>query len=117
MLGTPATLRFKRGHKRLSSLVQSRFRELHPYLSRKILYSNPTVQRLRFTITMAASNTPENVRQKIEQELHSELLPGTELMTEVAGVHLVHAHNAPNAVALVPQPSFDPSDPLVGFPV
>ncbi|EON65741.1 hypothetical protein W97_04980 [Coniosporium apollinis CBS 100218] len=61
---------------------------------------------------MAASNTPENVRQKIEQELHSELLPGTELMTEVAGVHLVHAHNAPNAVALVPQPSFDPSDPL-----
>lgn len=65
---------------------------------------------------MAASNT-ENARQKIEQELHCELLPGTELMTEVAGVHLVHAHNAPNAVALVPQPSSDPSDPLVRSPV
>lgn len=42
-----------------------------------------------------------------------ELLPGTELMRDVDGVHFVHAHNSGNAAVLVPQPSNDPNDPLV----
>ena len=43
----------------------------------------------------------------------AEMLPGTEIMADQQDVHLVHAHNKANSVALVPQPSQDPADPLV----
>lgn len=42
-----------------------------------------------------------------------EMLPGTEIMADLQDLHLVHAHNSPNSVALVPQPSEEKSDPLV----
>jgi hypothetical protein len=50
---------------------------------------------------------------RIEQETGIEILPGTEVMADIAGAHFVHASNAPSNVVLVPQPSNDPSDPLV----
>jgi len=54
-----------------------------------------------------------HARQVAAAEKRIEMLPGTELMAEVAGVHLVHAANSPNATVLVPQPSASPHDPLV----
>ncbi|PSK33644.1 hypothetical protein B9Z65_7531 [Elsinoe australis] len=44
----------------------------------------------------------------IEQELGTEILPGTEIMTDVGSHHFVKS----NAGVLVPQPSSDPHDPL-----
>ena len=44
-----------------------------------------------------------------------ELVPGTEVMTELSGMHLVHAHGSPGSVVLVPQPTSDPHDPLVCY--
>jgi predicted RNA binding protein YcfA (HicA-like mRNA interferase family) len=49
----------------------------------------------------------------VEAEKHVEMLPGTEIMADIAGAHFVHAHNAPNATVLVPQPTADIHDPLV----
>ncbi len=51
--------------------------------------------------------------RRVERDQHVEIIPGTELMADIAGVHFVHAHNAAQATALVPQPSEDPHDPLV----
>jgi len=56
--------------------------------------------------------TPEVVHA-VEMEKHVEMLPGTELMADIMGVHFVHAHNAPDATVLVPQPTADIHDPLV----
>ena len=42
-----------------------------------------------------------------------EVLPGTEIMRDVAGVHFVHAHGSPDSAVLVPQPSNNLNDPLV----
>ncbi|PNS14916.1 hypothetical protein CAC42_2145 [Sphaceloma murrayae] len=44
----------------------------------------------------------------IEQELGTEILPGTEIMTDVGSHHFVKS----SAGVLVPQPSDDPHDPL-----
>ncbi|KAL9065044.1 MAG: hypothetical protein Q9157_007617 [Trypethelium eluteriae] len=44
----------------------------------------------------------------IEEELHTEILPGTEVMTDVGSHHFVKSSNK----VLVPQPSDDPHDPL-----
>lgn len=44
----------------------------------------------------------------IEQELATEIIPGTEIMTDVGTHHFVKS----NAGVLVPQPSADPADPL-----
>lgn len=54
----------------------------------------------------------------IEQEGHVELLPGTEVMKDLAGVHFVHGNDSSHMV-LVPQPSADIHDPLVrlSFPI
>lgn len=56
--------------------------------------------------------TPE-VIHVIEAEKHIEMLPGTEIMADIGGAHFVHAHNAPNATVLVPQPTANMHDPLV----
>ena len=45
---------------------------------------------------------------QIEQELHTEILPGTEIMTDVGTHHFVKGGSG----VLVPQPSDDPHDPL-----
>jgi hypothetical protein len=57
------------------------------------------------------------VAQQLEAERQIELLPGTEIMTELSGTHFVHAHNAPNSTVLVPQPTQLAHDPLVRPPV
>jgi hypothetical protein len=62
---------------------------------------------------MAHLPTRADIAQTIEKERHVELLPGTEVMTDIGSVHFVHAHNAPNATVLVPQPTSDIHDPLV----
>ncbi|KAF9766531.1 hypothetical protein IL306_001044, partial [Fusarium sp. DS 682] len=49
-------------------------------------------------------------RETIQDELHTEVLPGTEIMTDVGKEHFVRAEE-PDQV-LVPQPSQDPHDPL-----
>jgi len=41
------------------------------------------------------------------------MLPGTEIMADIDGVHFVHAQNSASSAVLVPQPSEDPHDPLV----
>lgn len=48
-------------------------------------------------------------RHQLEEELHTEILPGTEVMTDVGSHHFVKGNHA---VVLVPQPSDDPNDPL-----
>jgi MFS family permease len=45
---------------------------------------------------------------QLENELHTEILPGTEIMTDVGSHHFVKS----GAGVLVPQPSADPHDPL-----
>jgi hypothetical protein len=49
----------------------------------------------------------------VEAEKHVEVLPGTKITADIAGAPFVHAHNAPNATVLVPQPTADIHDPLV----
>jgi predicted RNA binding protein YcfA (HicA-like mRNA interferase family) len=53
------------------------------------------------------------VLHELEQQLHVELLPGTEIMTDVGSHHFLKAGNS-NKV-LVPQPSNDEHDPLVSL--
>ncbi|ORY08452.1 MFS transporter-like protein [Clohesyomyces aquaticus] len=54
-------------------------------------------------------NYDEQELRRIEAELHTEILPGTEIMADVGSHHFVKgAHKN----VLVPQPSDDPHDPL-----
>lgn len=48
---------------------------------------------------------------ELEEELHTEILPGTEIMRDIGTHHFVKAGSGLNNV-LVPQPSDDPADPL-----
>ena len=48
-------------------------------------------------------------RNNLASELHVELLPGTEVMTDVGSHHFVKGSHR---TVLVPQPSDDPHDPL-----
>jgi hypothetical protein len=48
----------------------------------------------------------------LEQELNTEIYPGTEIMTDVGSHHFVKAGTGTHSV-LVPQPSDDEHDPLV----
>ena len=59
-------------------------------------------------IRMLSLTVSQELRQ-IEQELHVEILPGTEVMTDVGSHHFVKGTKH----VLVPQPSSDPHDPLV----
>jgi MFS family permease len=49
--------------------------------------------------------------REIEKELHIEILPGTEVMTDVGNHHFIKSGDKSHRV-LVPQPSNDPHDPL-----
>lgn len=53
----------------------------------------------------------EKQRQQLEQELHIEILPGTEIMADFGTHHFVKQTGNKGPV-LVPQPSNDPHDPL-----
>ncbi|KAL4865435.1 hypothetical protein BDV12DRAFT_200175 [Aspergillus spectabilis] len=53
----------------------------------------------------------DHERNQLEQELHTEIYPGTEIMTDVGSHHFVKSSSHPDRV-LVPQPSNDPHDPL-----
>ena len=49
--------------------------------------------------------------REIENELHIEILPGTEVMADIGGHHFVKSGDKSHRV-LVPQPSTDKHDPL-----
>ncbi|KAJ4295358.1 hypothetical protein N0V90_007370 [Kalmusia sp. IMI 367209] len=51
----------------------------------------------------------ENEIRQIERELHTEILPGTEIMADVGSHHFV---KGAGRTVLVPQPSDNPHDPL-----
>ena len=48
---------------------------------------------------------------QLEEELHIQIVPGTEIMTDVGSHHFVKSSDR----VLVPQPSGDPHDPLVSL--
>lgn len=56
------------------------------------------------------------VIRQLERELNVKILPGTELMIDAGAHHFVKASAGSDRV-LVPQPSDDPSDPLVSSSV
>lgn len=55
---------------------------------------------------------PQTLHQ-LEEELHVRIVPGTEIMTDVGSHHFVKSSDR----VLVPQPSDDPHDPLVNYPL
>jgi hypothetical protein len=60
---------------------------------------------------MLSHTDPNNTQtaRELEAVLHTEILPGTEIMADVGSHHFVKgAHRT----VLVPQPSADPNDPL-----
>jgi hypothetical protein len=50
--------------------------------------------------------------RELQEELHTEIYPGTEIMIDVGSHHFVKAGTGTHSV-LVPQPSDDEHDPLV----
>jgi hypothetical protein len=52
--------------------------------------------------------------RELEEELHTEIYPGTEIMTDVGTHHFVKSSAGGHSV-LIPQPSDDEHDPLVSF--
>jgi hypothetical protein len=57
---------------------------------------------------LRAQLTAQQELHQIEAELDTEILPGTEIMTDVGSHHFVKGGTG----VLVPQPSADPHDPL-----
>jgi hypothetical protein len=53
--------------------------------------------------------------QDVSIDLHVEMYPGTEVMTDYVGSHLTHSHNEKKTTVLVPQPCHLADDPLVTF--
>lgn len=51
---------------------------------------------------------------QLEEELHTQIVPGTEIMTDVGSHHFVKSSATSDRV-LVPQPSDNPHDPLVSL--
>ena len=49
--------------------------------------------------------------EQIQEELHIEILPGTEIMADIGSHHFIKSEDRSSRV-LVPQPSGDPHDPL-----
>ncbi|KAF2025774.1 MFS general substrate transporter [Setomelanomma holmii] len=58
---------------------------------------------------MKDNDLTDSERRQLEQELHTEILPGTEIMADVGSHHFVKGSHRE---VLVPQPSDDPNDPL-----
>lgn len=58
-------------------------------------------------------NLDERAIREIEEELHTKIYPGTEIMRDVGSHHFIKAGDKiGEARVLVPQPSNDPHDPL-----
>ena len=57
----------------------------------------------------------ESMESQTTSDSGVEILPGTEIMTDVAGTHFVHAHNSTDSAVLIPQPSNNSNDPLVSY--
>jgi len=55
----------------------------------------------------------DDLIRRIQRETNVEILPGTEVMADIAGAHFIHADNSTKSTVLVPQPTDDPHDPLV----
>jgi hypothetical protein len=69
------------------------------------------------TLVLALNITDGPLSQalrELEQELHTEIYPGTEIMTDVGSHHFVKAGTGAHSV-LVPQPSDSEHDPLVSY--
>jgi hypothetical protein len=58
-------------------------------------------------------NTERQQQLAAAQEMNVEMLPGTEILTDVGNLRRIHDHNTQDSMVLVPQPSADPNDPLV----
>ena len=69
---------------------------------------NPTTARM--DAPRARVNSIQEIHQ-IEEELHIEILPGTEVMADIGSHHFVKSGDKNHRV-LVPQPSDDKNDPL-----
>lgn len=69
------------------------------------------------SVTMAddipLTNMAMQELHELEQELHVDIVPGTEVMTDVGSHHFVKG----GSHVLVPQPSDDPHDPLNWTPL
>lgn len=53
-----------------------------------------------------------NAAEEAQSRLHVEIIPGTEILTDLEDTHFIRGGR--QAVVLVPQPTSDPHDPLVG---
>lgn len=51
----------------------------------------------------------------VGREAEVDLVPGTEVMTEIGGARFYHNEDNPDSVVLIPQPTDDPHDPLVSI--
>ncbi|KAM0645657.1 hypothetical protein ACHAQF_000606, partial [Verticillium nonalfalfae] len=56
------------------------------------------------------TDSEKKTREEIQDELHIEVVPGTEVMADVLKHELIKSEHS--SVVLVPQPSQDPHDPL-----
>jgi hypothetical protein len=65
---------------------------------------------IRFGLTL--TDILAQALRELEQELHTEIYPGTEIMIDVGTHHFVKSGGGGHSV-LVPQPSDDEHDPLV----
>lgn len=65
------------------------------------------MKHLHIRFGIALTPEPQELRE-LENELNTEILPGTEVMADVGSHHFVKG----NKHVLVPQPSDDPHDPL-----
>lgn len=54
--------------------------------------------------------------ERTVSQIHTEIVPGTKIMTDVQGSHF-YTHNSASSIALVPQPTEDIHDPLVSWTV
>ena len=83
-----------------------------PSVNSPIMEMNYDAKVRRLLTTGCTFSSPiMQVLHQIEEELHIELLPGTELMADIGSHHFVKSGDKSHRV-LVPQPSDDKHDPL-----
>lgn len=66
------------------------------------------MRHLHFRFDSCNSLTRDQELRELENELNTEILPGTEVMADIGSHHFVKGKSH----VLVPQPSDDPHDPL-----
>ena len=72
-------------------------------------------EKVRFLVWSPSGTAAHEFHQalrELEAELHTQIYPGTEIMTDVGTHHFVKSSAGGHSV-LVPQPSDDEHDPLV----